>query len=90
MKIALLHFISFFVSFILYLAMDSEKKKANELKYALIKSYHCLIFASNDHETINYKLASHFSIIYTFVLNTCDIKYAPSVVIMLFTKEYVQ
>lgn len=42
--------------------------------------YHCIIFAQNQDDKINPKLANHFPIIATFIVKTCDVKYKPTVV----------
>lgn len=43
--------------------------------------YHCVVFALNEQNgVINKRLAQHFPIICTFVVNTCDTKHNPTVV----------
>ena len=39
-----------------------------------------MVFAVNDNETCNAKMAQHFPLICTFIVRSCDIKYHPTVV----------
>ena len=42
--------------------------------------YHCLVFAVNEQEKINYELAQHFPLLCTFIVRSCDISVKPTVV----------
>lgn len=51
-----------------------------ELKESLIEMYHCVIFALNEQNKANDKLANHFPLVSTFVVRSCDISLKPTVV----------
>jgi len=44
--------------------------------------YHCVVFAQNEQNRANRRLADHFPLISTFIVNTCDVKYKPTVVLI--------
>lgn len=42
--------------------------------------YHCVMFAVNDQGGCNEHMAEHFPVISSFIVNSCDPKYKPTVV----------
>lgn len=51
-----------------------------ELKEALIEMYHCVVFALNEQNKPNDKLANHFPLVSTFIVRSCDVSLKPTVV----------
>lgn len=59
---------------------EQDKAYAEELKESLIEMYHCLVFSVNEQNRCNSKMAAHFPFICTFIIQSNNLKYKPTVV----------
>jgi hypothetical protein len=71
---------SCFLAVLAYSEQEQEKAYAEELKEALVEMYHCLVFAVNDQNSCNLRMASHFPYMVTFVVKSNDVRFKPTVV----------